>query len=66
MEQLKKYLEKRGMTQKQFSAISGISESHLCRILQGSEPKISTVLLIRAATRGQVRPEHWAKESDNG
>ncbi len=59
MEKLREYLTKRGLTQKEFSKRSGVSEPMLTRIMQGHEPKIGIVNKIRAATHGQVRPEHW-------
>jgi len=59
MEKLKQYLDKRGLTQKEFSKRSGVSESMLTRIMQGRTPKLDALMKIRKATNGQVRPEHW-------
>jgi transcriptional regulator with XRE-family HTH domain len=60
MEKLKEYLSKRGMTQKELSKRSGVSESMISRIMGGHEPKIGIIMKIKKATNGQVRPEHWA------
>jgi len=65
MDKLKEYITKRGITQNEFSRRSGISKAMMSRIMNGREPKIGIVMKIKAATHGQVRPEHWENTNEN-
>lgn len=65
MEKLRQYLKEKRQTQKEFSKRSGVSESGLCRILQGKMPNVEEAVFIQRATRGRVKPADWIKERQN-
>ncbi len=58
---LHQYLQKTGTTQAALAAKIGVSQSRVSRWLRGEVPRLQTLMVIKAATDGKVKPGDFLK-----
>ena len=56
---LESWIARQGMTQQQFAALAGISQSFVSRILAGQTPSATTMRTILRVTDGAVTPNDF-------
>ncbi len=55
--ELQTYLDERGLSQREFAKIAGVSYVTISRICRGFEPSLAIAVKIEKATKGKVKPK---------
>lgn len=53
---LRQAMQRRGLTQKQLSTVSGVGQTTISRILRGADPRYSTTLCLAAVVPELLEP----------
>jgi transcriptional regulator with XRE-family HTH domain len=62
MEQLTSYLQRHGLSQREFAVMIGRSEATVSRLAKGSQrPSLDLLLSIAKVTRGEVPADAWER-----